>query len=211
MKKIFALIAVFTTFCVIGAPVMNEKEIKRCQDGYATATGNEKFYMGTVIELAKKENAVESFSALQTFVTNYAKQQKITDKVTINSTISRASLFLFVGDKNIHTVEAYEFAKTHRLVMRQIQFLKLNAIKFNSARRFEEFYEIFKSARVDYAGKIWFIRSFPIFIQECSKVDEEKAKAALQYLNRIYSPYLLKDRTNWEPIVAQIRVALETY
>ena len=41
--------------------------------------------------------------------------------------------------------------------------------------------------------------------------DEAKVKSVLKTLNRKYSPNLIKDKANWEPIVAQIRTALETY
>ena len=41
--------------------------------------------------------------------------------------------------------------------------------------------------------------------------DETKAKTVLKKLNRLYSPNLLKDKAAWEPVVATIRTALETY
>lgn len=42
-------------------------------------------------------------------------------------------------------------------------------------------------------------------------IDPAKAKAGLNKLNRTYSPYLIEDKTAWEPVVALIRTALETY
>ena len=41
--------------------------------------------------------------------------------------------------------------------------------------------------------------------------DETKAKTVLKKLNRLYSLNLLKDKAAWEPVVATIRTALETY
>ena len=42
-------------------------------------------------------------------------------------------------------------------------------------------------------------------------VDETKAKTTLKKLNRLYSPRLIKDKASWEPVVAMIRTALDTY
>ena len=42
-------------------------------------------------------------------------------------------------------------------------------------------------------------------------VDEAKAKTTLKKLNRLYSPRLIKDKATWEPVVAMIRTALDTY
>ncbi len=42
-------------------------------------------------------------------------------------------------------------------------------------------------------------------------VDEAKAKTTLKKLNRLYSPRLIKDKASWEPVVAMIRTALDTY
>ena len=42
-------------------------------------------------------------------------------------------------------------------------------------------------------------------------IDEAKVKTSLKKLNRLYSPYLIKDKAAWEPVVATIRTALETY
>lgn len=42
-------------------------------------------------------------------------------------------------------------------------------------------------------------------------VDETKAKTTLKKLNRLYSPHLIKDKASWEPVVAMIRTALDTY
>ena len=42
-------------------------------------------------------------------------------------------------------------------------------------------------------------------------VDEAKAKTTLKKLHRLYSPRLIKDKASWEPVVAMIRTALDTY
>lgn len=41
--------------------------------------------------------------------------------------------------------------------------------------------------------------------------DPAKVKTALNKLNRLLSPRLLEDKAKWEPAVAMIRTALETY
>lgn len=44
-----------------------------------------------------------------------------------------------------------------------------------------------------------------------ASIDEKTVKADLKKLNRLFSPKLLKDKTAWEPVVAMIRTALDTY
>jgi len=41
--------------------------------------------------------------------------------------------------------------------------------------------------------------------------DAAKVKDSLQKINRLLSPRLLKDKAKWEPSVAMVRTALETY
>ena len=42
-------------------------------------------------------------------------------------------------------------------------------------------------------------------------IDPVKAKNTLIKINRKLSPFLIKDKAKWEPIVAMVRTALETY
>lgn len=48
-------------------------------------------------------------------------------------------------------------------------------------------------------------------IEAAPAADVDTQKADLQRLNRQYSPYLVTDRSNYEPIIVMIRTALETY
>ncbi len=49
------------------------------------------------------------------------------------------------------------------------------------------------------------------FMELAPFMDEAEVKADLKKLNRLYSPLLIEDKTAWEPVVAMIRTALETY
>jgi hypothetical protein len=55
------------------------------------------------------------------------------------------------------------------------------------------------------------LKSIDFIIQHATTLEEAKAKADLKRLNRVLSPKLISDKANWEPIVAKIRTALETY
>ena len=55
------------------------------------------------------------------------------------------------------------------------------------------------------------VRAADAFIAHCAYVDEAKAKKDLKTINRVISPRLISDKEKWEPIVAKIRTALETY
>ena len=48
-------------------------------------------------------------------------------------------------------------------------------------------------------------------IEAAPAADVDTQKEDLQRLNRQFSPYLVTDRSNYEPIIVMIRTALETY
>lgn len=49
------------------------------------------------------------------------------------------------------------------------------------------------------------------YVQIITEIDPVKAKEGLNKLNRTLTPYLVNDKPAWEPVVALIRTALETY
>jgi len=70
----------------------------------------------------------------------------------------------------------------------------------------QQFRENNNSASVYQFGK-----GVEIIIKYGPIVNVTTQKADLQLLNRLASPKLLKNKAEWEPIVAKIRTALETY
>ena len=63
----------------------------------------------------------------------------------------------------------------------------------------------------DLTPSIDVMKATDAFIAHCAYVDEAKAKKDLKTINRVISPRLISDKEKWEPIVAKIRTALETY
>ena len=49
------------------------------------------------------------------------------------------------------------------------------------------------------------------FVEICPNVSYTTQKEDLTYLNRIFTRKLIENKTLWEPVVVQIRTALETY
>ena len=81
----------------------------------------------------------------------------------------------------------------------------------NDADKFDKCVEFLPMAKVDRAKQSVFLRLIDSFIKLCPSIEESKAKAALKLLNRQYSPYLISDKTAWEPVIAKIRTTLEAY
>lgn len=70
----------------------------------------------------------------------------------------------------------------------------------------------FKELRDRSTISVWsFTKGAEIIINYAPTVNVTTQKADLQLLNRLASDKLLKDKVTWEPIVARIRTALETY
>ena len=81
----------------------------------------------------------------------------------------------------------------------------------NDADKFDKCVEFLPMAKVGRAKQRAFLKLIDSFIKLCPSMEESKAKAALKLLNRQYSPYLISDKTAWEPVIAKIRTALEAY
>ena len=62
-----------------------------------------------------------------------------------------------------------------------------------------------------YCDSKGFVKAVEDYIKICTKQDENKAKQGLKTLNRVTSIFLVSNKAGWEPIVAKIRTALESY
>ena len=210
-KMLIGLITILTAGFSFCAPIMSDGEIKKAQQNLGTTVAKDRFYVTGVVELSKKENYVSNFKELKAYFEKHAKAQNITEQHIVDLAIARSSLWLFGKDPAINNVEAYQFMKEKRLWGYCLWILNYNRIKFDDIKLFEEYSQVLNKVRFDWAGQIWFIQAIPRYIRVCSENDPTKAKLALQNLNRKYSPYLVRDKAVWEPIIVQIRVALETY
>lgn len=221
MKKMFLktvlgfcfISAFFAPFVVIAdvttGPTITAQQIESYRTKFTK--GQDKIFMELIDELVKPANHVNNFDALKTFVINYCKSKNISNQRQIDSMVARSASTIYGKNSNVYSSEAYAFMKQMENQIFVYEYLNRNFGGFSNAKLFDEYFTALQKADISQAAKIHFERAVAKFIVLCPQVDAEKAKTALQTLNRIYSPYLLKNKEKWEPIIAQIRVALETY
>jgi len=208
---LFAFLAFvpMTIFAADGGPTITAEQIEYNRSVLKDDLG--KLFVGLTDEMVKPANYVNNFDALKTFVTNYAKTKNVTSQYRIDVLIAWSAIAVYGKNPAVNSLEAYAFMKSIKNQNFAYNYLNSNYGNFSNAQLFDEYATALQKADDSQANKVQFNRAIAKFIVLCPQVDSVKAKTALQTLNRIYSPYLLKNKTVWEPIVAQIRVALETY
>lgn len=198
-----------TIFAADGGPTITTEQIERNRSILKDDLG--KLFVGLTDEMVKPANYVNNFDALKTFVTNYAKTKNVTNQYRVDVLIAWSAIIIYDKNPAVNSLEAYAFMKSMKNQNFAYNYLNHNYGNFSNTQLFDEYATALQKAGNSQATKVQFCRAVTKFIKLCPQVDATKARTALQILNRIYSPYLLKNKTAWEPIVAQIRVALETY
>lgn len=160
------------------------------------------------IELLKMEKQPQSWTELKSTLVDICKKQGITRAYVP----SVAAFQVVVTDYNGKFIsEAFEEAKqtgsiyTYHIIRRYKDKLNLTDGQL-------------EQILLDTLSKVNFEKQpknaaliVDMYIKLLPNVEEAKAKEGLKKINRIFSPYLIKNKTAWEPIVASIRTALETY
>ena len=235
MKKFLVLSSLLTVLTVIAAPVkmipFNTMDVATINTALTAAQNSAETPALIVIKLTilknVREKNVKTFAALQTEVNTVVDQFVAAGKITETQGASykilltkQFALVSFFG-KPAFTVE-----ETKAMVKAGWEFAKLNpsnydvsyitnAYKLLDLTDKEAYLEILSQIK-KYNGNIIggqteSLKAVKLFVKLAATVDVTTQKADLQTLNRIYSPKLLVNKTAWEPVVAIIRTALETY
>ena len=205
MRKIFAILL----FIVSAAPIFaadKNTQIEKWTGILAEAKSD--------VQRADAQASLDIFSGAepQSFEeivdrvkVSFAKHNYVNDKYVITKACQIACWNYngkFVADaykaaKADNDIFVYYLARTHR------QALGLTD---------DECFDIYASVLLRGGLGINGVRSaVDALIKLAPMVDEAKAKTTLKKLNRLYSPSLIKDKATWEPVVAMIRTALDTY
>lgn len=208
MKK-FTLIFTFVVMTVASFGADFGERIKVLEGLIAENPAYAKSGISVRIELLKMEKQPESWTELKTVLANISKKQGITRAYVPTVAAFQVVMFDYEGK---FVFEAFEEAKrtgsfwTYHIIRRYKDKLNLTAAQL-------------EQILLDTLCKVKFENQPPnnaalivdMYIKLLPDVEEAKAKEGLKKINRIFSPYLLKNKTAWEPIVASIRTALETY
>lgn len=160
------------------------------------------------IELLKMEKQPESWTKLKSTLADICKKQGVTKASEPITTAFQVALFDYKGK---FISEAFEEARqtqwfwTYEIIARYKDKLDLTDGQLEQII-LDILFKINFENRPQIAASI-----VDMYIKLLPNVEEAKAKEGLKKINRIFSPYLVKNKTTWEPVIASIRTALETY
>lgn len=160
------------------------------------------------IELLKMEKQPATWTELKTTMVEICKKQGITEP---GAPTTAAYYLVFSDYDGKFVTEAFADARENYLILAYslIRFHK-NKLGFTNVQLEQELLNIMTRANLEkqVEAAAWMVDTY---IKILPNVEEAKAREGLKKINRIFSPYLLKDKTSWEPIIAAIRTAIETY
>lgn len=207
MKTFFFMIVC----AVLAAPVFGAdfgERIKTLEGLIAKNPAYAKSSVSVRLELLKMEKQPGSWTELKSTLADITKKQGITKTYVSAVAAYQAVLFDYNGK---FVTEAFADARENHLIM-AYHFIRRfkDKLGFTTAQLEQELLNIMTKAKLEKQVKTaaWIVDTY---IKLLPNVEEAKAKEGLKKINRIFSPYLLKDKTAWEPIIASIRTALETY
>ena len=206
MRKLFAILLFIVFAAPVFAAIATPEQLKIYQERLAAATNDlQRGDAQANIDINGGDDP-QSFDEIVTRTkAAFAKHNYVNDKYAISKACQIACWSYngkFVADaykaaKADNNFFVYYLARTHR------QALGLTD---------DECFDIYSAALLRGGLGIDGVRSaVDALIKLAPMVDETKAKTTLKKLNRLYSPRLIKDKASWEPVVAMLRTALDTY
>ena len=208
MRKLFAILLFIVFAAPVFAAIATPEQLKIYQERLAAATNDlQRGDEQANIDIYGGDDP-QSFDEIVTRTkAAFAKHNYVNDKYAISKACQIACWSYngkFVADaykaaKADNNFFVYYLARTHR------QALGLTD---------DECFDIYSAALLRDGAFLSMddVRSaVDDLIKLAPMVDEAKAKTTLKKLNRLYSPCLIKDKASWEPVVAMIRTALDTY
>lgn len=220
MKKTISLLCLL----IIGvgasaAPYLNDKEerVKEytakknealAQKNYASAAYYDiHLLLGTTTEDISTYEKAEALC--KPVIAKYVQFDKSNEQHITNQAYRHGLIScMFWWYKN-RDIELYNAALKHDIKVIIVEFYASQNSPLSSEVKYTGLYNYLSSHNLSHSATT--ILAVDAFIAECATVDEAKAKKDLMILNRIISPKLANDKEKWEPIVAKIRIALETY
>ena len=106
--------------------------------------------------------------------------------------------------------EAFEYVKTSGTKSDLVNFLASynTELGLEDAELYKRSVDLALSVELSTKNALRLVRQI---VRLAPGQDETTVKSDLKKLNRAFSPNLVKDKESWEPVVATIRTALETY
>lgn len=160
------------------------------------------------LKIIKQEVTVNTFNDLKKLVEEHVKKYGYEGQILINRIIVTIAYERFQDYQEICNSEFYETCKMVKSTICYAAIRKIN----DENKKFALYNDMF-SNNIDgkFCSSISFVKAIDDYIKICVKQDENKAKQSLKILNRIVSPFLISNKEGWEPIVAKVRTALESY
>lgn len=206
MRKLFAILLFIAFAAPVFAAIVTPDKIKIYQERLASATrDSQRGDAQANIDILCGDDP-QTFDEIVTRTkAAFAKHNYTNDRYAVQKACQLACWFYhgkfaadaFKAAKADNNIFVFYLAHHHKKIL-----------ALTEDECFDIYADVLLRGVLDVAG----IRSaVDALIKLAPMVDESKAKATLKKLNRFYSPNLIKDKATWEPVVAMIRTALDTY
>lgn len=206
MRKLLAIFSFAVFSASLFAAVATPEQVKTYQDRIANAKNDlQRADSQAMLDICAGEDPQSFAEILQRVNAAYAKHNVRNSQLSVRKACQIAYFFYqgkFVAD-------AFKAAKADNNI-----FVYYIASKYKSALGLsdEACFDIYEDALLrHHFNAVMAKRVIDSLLRIAPGIDEAKVKTSLKKLNRLYSPYLIKDKAAWEPVVATIRTALETY
>ena len=210
-KLFFAALAAGAGICAF-AQSADELNVEKLTAKLAETKAENWWQIGNLqvkLELAKKtpETFDEMLAAIRAGADKVTFANETQKNKFISGHISALGRWWYKGK---FMWEAFEYVKTSGTKSDLVNFLAFyNAeLGLEDAELYKRSVDLALSVELSAKNALRLVRQI---VRLAPGQDETTVKSDLKKLNRAFSPNLVKDKESWEPVVATIRTALETY
>ena len=214
-----SLITLSTTFAAFTFPGWKCRDLTQINQAIADVQAEqqsnkkEAFIVRLTILKNITEKNITTFEALKLEVETVVNASNMKDKE--NQVVSIISAICLADDKIFE--EAASYIKEHKVYnsMQLPMYWNINKVRILRPTDDESYNFIITYLRKNGIDKYMTPKVSLAIIKRftylCTKTSYTTQKEDLTYLNRIFTRKLIENKTQWEPVVVQIRTALETY
>ena len=205
MKKIVVALLTVILAAPAFAAVSNANQIKALQEKLATADKpTKKANIEAEIAVFNLENP--TFDGIVAAIVQVYAKYSISEK----KARSKACHLACYRFNKKFVIEAFKMATAdHSLMAWRLVVANQAKLGLTDQAAFDFLAQTILSSQEKEPAQVKQILSRMLVI--APNCDPAKVKTTLQKINRLLSPRLLKDKAKWEPSVAMVRTALETY
>ena len=227
MKKfllvtVISLVTLSTTFAAYTFPGWDCKDVAKINQAIIDAqTENKKEIV--ILRLVVMKNIVEknltTFNAIKNEIETLVNASTTLNNNDKERTKKSLTVSIIMRSKNSDLIrQGAEYLKANISYKDPflLNYVSINIYTKNLSLTNDEIYNYIityfkRNQNLKHVKSVTALKAVKKFIEICPNVSYTTQKEDLTYLNRIFTRKLIENKTQWEPVVVQIRTALETY